>query len=677
MQQMSFNDELNQILARAGLAPAVLQGELTEAQDLTENAKKRYQQIFQNIYPLLPQQAQQRVNEYIDWARKVLKKDDRVVWYLRYIRVFFLGELLKNNPEDAQLAKTHQKDVNRLMQQGQMSEQQVELNSGQVATNRFQQTLEHYLIEMEIPKAQEVVFGWKTPQQIIDELDDIEREWKENRQNNLPPTEESYGDAEVFLEFGDGFAWWNLGVPSCNREGDAMGHCGNAGGGYGDEILSLRKRVQQGDEVFDIPFLTFILDNKGYLGEMKGRGNEKPAARYHPYIIGLLRDSRIEGIKGGGYKPENNFSLNDLDKEVQAKLIEENPNLEPLSDKFRRLGPTQEVLDQAMTLARAHDIEPHYLEITDGGDVRVAKWDNLEDLARSVMDEELENAAKALKEGIMDDNFVHKLGLDPDDLTDMLSQLPERVLQVLMDEAGIRWQGGSKDTRKALRLLASRVLNTSYGEKIRRAVVRSITGEDLEKPKDTMTLPLFPDDEDEQDTGINRNPESSREDEFYQYIGELLATIDFENHFASFDFEVSQLPQRFENPIYLSMSLRDFIDIISAAGDEDGDEDFYIAQAIKNPYSGGGWDVLRDDPFEYRRERRDEDVLLSRFGMLFNPNSDHAKKNSGGSPSLDTADQVEFDPREVANAFMDILNEAEKEEAADTLVEDIRRLAGL
>src|SRR6266851_947531 len=80
----------------------------------------------------------------------------------------------------------------------------------------------------------------------------------------------------------------------------------------GDRILSLRRKVQRGDMVRWYPIATFILDRDGQLGEMKGRGNDKPAPKYHFYIVALLRHHMINGIKGGGYMPENNFAMEDL-----------------------------------------------------------------------------------------------------------------------------------------------------------------------------------------------------------------------------------------------------------------------------------------------------------------------------------------------------------------------------
>ena len=101
-----------------------------------------------------------------------------------------------------------------------------------------------------------------------------------------------------------------------------MGHCGNAPRQHTDDvILSLRKVVVSGSDKYHIPHLTFILNGDGELTEMKGRANEKPAKKYHPYIIKLLLNDAIKGIKGGGYAPENNFSLHDLDENVRKDLM--------------------------------------------------------------------------------------------------------------------------------------------------------------------------------------------------------------------------------------------------------------------------------------------------------------------------------------------------------------------
>jgi hypothetical protein len=64
---------------------------------------------------------------------------------------------------------------------------------------------------------------------------------------------------------------------------------------------------------------------------MKGRNNQKPDQKYHNIIMELLKQPFIKGIKGGGYKPENNFRLSDLNDERYEEMLSLKPELgEPL-----------------------------------------------------------------------------------------------------------------------------------------------------------------------------------------------------------------------------------------------------------------------------------------------------------------------------------------------------------
>jgi len=87
-----------------------------------------------------------------------------------------------------------------------------------------------------------------------------------------------------------------------------------------------------GKETWWEPHATFIFNKNGYLGEMKGKQNNKPVPRLHPYIVALLKDSNlIKGIVGGGYKPANNFKLSDLSPEMYRDLIAARPDLGSLA----------------------------------------------------------------------------------------------------------------------------------------------------------------------------------------------------------------------------------------------------------------------------------------------------------------------------------------------------------
>ena len=131
---------------------------------------------------------------------------------------------------------------------------------------------------------------------------------------------------DVFIKFPDGSAWFNLNKEFCKDEGSSMGHCGNtAGHKHGDTILSYRVPHQNKPGYFT-PHLTFIYNTDSELiGEMKGYANQKPSKKYHEVIKTLILDDRIKGISGGGYLPEENFSVWDLDD--AAELVKKKPSL--------------------------------------------------------------------------------------------------------------------------------------------------------------------------------------------------------------------------------------------------------------------------------------------------------------------------------------------------------------
>ena len=133
-----------------------------------------------------------------------------------------------------------------------------------------------------------------------------------------------------------GWRWVSLDRSYCKMEKESAGHCGNAGAKEGDNILSLR-------DPQNIAHLTFI-ENKGVLGEMKGRNNTKPSPRYHLPIIELLKNDKIKSIRGGGFLQENNFSLDDLsNKEALLKI---KPNLDYSVYRKEFIGPLLNLPDK-------------------------------------------------------------------------------------------------------------------------------------------------------------------------------------------------------------------------------------------------------------------------------------------------------------------------------------------
>ena len=175
-----------------------------------------------------------------------------------------------------------------------------------------------------------------TPLQALEEWKNIEDDWlqqlKDEERSIFHPNYKYQPENTLkpMIKFPDGSAWFNLDKQFCQEEGSSMGHCGNTAS-YNEEdtIFSYRsphlhKTSESGEHW--IPHLTFIYNQEtGMLGEMKGYGNQKPRKKYHEVIKTLIMDDRIKGIAGGGYLPESNFSVWDLDD--AQELVEKKPLL--------------------------------------------------------------------------------------------------------------------------------------------------------------------------------------------------------------------------------------------------------------------------------------------------------------------------------------------------------------
>jgi hypothetical protein len=177
------------------------------------------------------------------------------------------------------------------------------------------------------PKIQNYDPEKKSPTVVASDLKRLEEEYLDEMGDDARFVEHQDGD-KIIKEYPNGFVWMMLARHYCSDEADAMGHCGNSGGGSDERILSFRKKRQEGKETLYEPFLTFIYDqSEKTLGERKGRANTKPAKRYHPYIIDLLKMDFIKGFGAEGWLPKNNFSMTDLTDDQRKEVIAVNPNL--------------------------------------------------------------------------------------------------------------------------------------------------------------------------------------------------------------------------------------------------------------------------------------------------------------------------------------------------------------
>jgi hypothetical protein len=288
----------------------------------------------------------------LEWAIKVLKKQDRIMWFLRFVKL--ADQLHRETPEHIadykaeveKIKKNPSKDFfTKRDKDGVSAENQYNTDyfNATGTTYNIKQKLEHFVgMEEQIPKIKGFVFKYQTPGEVFDAFEKAEEEYKSEVLDDASLIPDEPDGYEVIEEFPGDWYWLKLNRGYCEKEAEAMGHCGNIAGKQrtSDRILSLRKKITKGKETYWQPHLTFILMEGGMLGEMKGKANEKPAERYHKYIIPLLKkDDLIKGIVPNfGYLPSSNFKLSDLDEKSFNELVELNPNLASIAELVKVKG---------------------------------------------------------------------------------------------------------------------------------------------------------------------------------------------------------------------------------------------------------------------------------------------------------------------------------------------------
>lgn len=406
-------------------------------------------------------------------AVRQLKRNDRQAWAARLCRLWIFGNLVKwdygsfvdrdsltrttadesNREQDKKNFEVFHNEVTRLDNKYKAEYEKAfgvswEADAG--FTNVFNprgsadalgfiknQLLGHYL-GIPYAKIQNYIFG-KSIKDTVADLKALEEEFKARTKALLPLHE---GD-QIIIRMPDNFVWVMLDRGYCGEEAKAMGHCGNADAKYGDRILSLRKIKDTIDGVpfFEV-FLTFILQQDGFLGEMKGRGNDKPSVKYHDQIITLLRNPIIKGIRGGGYMPGNNFSLGDLPEDVREKLLDEHPHLGNWQSrilKAEKTGTLKEVLPSFLTDLKQTASWLRDAKVEDGKIVAF-EWESIDEL---VEDMSSDDHTKEVAKG---DYRVEYHEVDDDSIENLVDELPVQA-QIALSKVALKYleEDGDED----------------------------------------------------------------------------------------------------------------------------------------------------------------------------------------------------------------------------------------
>lgn len=324
---------------------------------------RKYDEMFRGVPETVNgRRTSSIISENITWLRRVNNRTDFVTWYLRILRLAIFKEF--DRTANTRFVYDEMDRYNKKAREVQFR------NRGQIPGLDGIQTIrtlfEHFF-SLPIREIQNFRFRWETSDEVIEHFSAYEEEWKASRPEGVVDS----SNEKVFLDVGNNYVWFDLDRASCDVEGDAMGHCGNspAGDDPNQTILSLREKTREGWRVA----LTFIYHKRQRaLGEMKGRGNDKPAPKYHKYILALLLDDRIERIEGGGYMPESNFSVLDLDEATQDKIKNKKPTLFTLPEYVNKYGADGYASEQIKTR--------YGYDLWEDGSVIVSRYGEIDDL---------------------------------------------------------------------------------------------------------------------------------------------------------------------------------------------------------------------------------------------------------------------------------------------------------
>ena len=211
---------------------------------------QNYEGMFNDIFKLNPDpRLRQQIELDITWARKILRKNDRIVWFLRWVKVWLISTTTGSGVAAAAFPGALQRQDPRLGAapgQGDL-----------MGSPALKQQLEHFM-SLPVPEIQNYVFRAESPRGLFDLFAKYEAAWRqriEEERSLITPED----DDEVLIGFPDGYTWWLLPRGGCPVEAEAMGHCGNVPSQRpGDRILSLRRKVRRGDVERWYPVATFI-----------------------------------------------------------------------------------------------------------------------------------------------------------------------------------------------------------------------------------------------------------------------------------------------------------------------------------------------------------------------------------------------------------------------------------
>lgn len=564
---------------------------IVEAQNY-EDMFNDVRKVLQDTDETISLSFEKSIKDIITRAKSVLKKSNIIVWFLRQWKIGLLISIIRNNPELEKIANPLiDKLIADLANRGGYNlVGRDQYFSMYVSSTNILQKLGHFL-SLPIPQIQNYDYGFKPMNNVLMvDFPDYEETWKAQAKELIPydPT-----DGEVLIKFNDGYFWQDLKREYCRTEGNAMGHCGNSAAyKNGDTVLSLRQMVKRGDKQYVRPCLTFILQRDGYLGEMKGRANNKPEEKYHKYIVPLLKQDYIKGIRGGGHAADQNFSINDLDEDVRDQLVEEKPTLGTLWDIYRKNGANDKMFREL--LQDKVSGTPLEYESIEGNTVVLKTWSNFQRFLSDINDEVLEYYVDIyLEEEDMSLSELMEENISEDDVYDLIEGLSTEDYETLMQRMGIKSAQPNdpvnfkRSIEKAVQLIAD---NDDYMDPLRNA----------------MTIVM------DRNTKLSEALKAKLKEVIKKYI-------DVYWNFEAYEVGLYINEEDFDDTVSLKINIDTYVAIVSS---EDDDDDYSYQ---KYRVMDSGWEDVdwygtnqnRKDanlPYEYNRSAKTRSELNKIIG---------------------------------------------------------------
>lgn len=306
-----------------------------------------YNSLFNPIYKVFSgtgepeKRMKDSIEKYIKHYKSKFKKSDIVMYLLKLIRTSLINQLdvafdkervkrLYLNGFDVidfESEEEFLKVKEKFKQYYKKEESKLDKKLSVGVVNGIVNEFEHFL-SLPIQTIQNYQFKSQNYSDIINDLKSYEREWKKSKEELIPYD----NNDNIVIKLSNNFYWVSLDKAYCDKEGKSMGHCGNSPRqGTDDNIYSLRQLKTVGKEKYWHPFVTVTVDDEGYVWEVKGRGNDKPADRYIPYVVELFKNKKyISGQRDNvGYLPENNLNFErDFSEEQKEEILSSNPKFE-------------------------------------------------------------------------------------------------------------------------------------------------------------------------------------------------------------------------------------------------------------------------------------------------------------------------------------------------------------